>query len=87
MLAARFTREYLWRFGYGEDLDMHEATPHLWSGNWEDQRKARAYVAEMGRIRRKISEQLAVDLAQQQQWVEEGGSPDDYLDFISGGDY
>ena len=86
MLAARFTREYLWRFGYGDDLDMHEATPHLWAGSWEDQRKARAYVAEMERIREEISEMLEEQLAAAE-WEVQGGSADDYLDFISGGDY
>ena len=86
LLAARFTREYLWRFGYGDDLDMHEATPHLWAGSWEDQRKARAYVAEMERIREEISEMLEEQLAAAE-WEVQGGSADDYLDFISGGDY
>ena len=59
---------------------------YVWSDDWDDRAKAGVFLAEMGRIRAEVHQQLAVDLAQQQ-WVEEGGSPDDYLDFISGGDY
>ena len=86
LLAARFLREYLWRFGSGEDVDFHDIMAHVWSDDWDDRAKAGVFLAEMGRIRAELHQQLAVDLAQQQ-WVEEGGSPDDYLDFISGGDY
>ena len=41
---------------------------------------------EMERIREEISEMLEEQLAAAE-WEVQGGSADDYLDFISGGDY
>ena len=65
-LAARFTCEYLRFSGYGSDTEMYDIVAQTWSDNWGDRMKAGMFVAEMGRIRKEISRQLAAEHVQQQ---------------------
>jgi len=75
VLAAKFTRAYLFKLGYNEDMEMHNSTVRVWSSGWADRTKATIFCMWMARIVEELEEQYQNDLVEAQY---ESGAMDGY---------
>ena len=65
----------------GDDLDMLDVTAQLWSEGWENRAKARAFCAEIARVRERLAERRAAELNGEydsEVWDDGDDEDDDY---------
>ena len=83
-LAGYFAADYMlqnFRYDQTDDLDMLDVTAQLWSEGWENRAKARAFCAEIARVRERLAERRAAQLNGEydsEVWDDGDDEDDDY---------